>query len=63
MQINPEDLIGTCRRFGAYGPAYEILEEGLSFDEGVKRMKIRVIETGESLDYPLSEILDDPRER
>jgi hypothetical protein len=64
MHVEPQALIGTWRRFGVYGPVYEIIGEVMGFlEEGVQRMRIRVVETGEELDYKLSDILDDPKER
>jgi hypothetical protein len=63
MHIEPQPLIGTWRRFGAYGPVYEILSEGEDRPKGGKAMKVRVIKSGEELDYTLADILDDPKER
>ncbi len=58
----PAGLIGTWRRFGALGPAYEIIAAGRDLPDGDRLMRVRVAETGEEVDYPLSGILDDPRE-
>ena len=63
MQVEPQTLIGTWRRFGVYGPVYEILAEGEALPKGQKFMRVRVIESGEELDYTLADILDDPKER
>ncbi len=63
MQIHPQNLIGTWRRFGSFGPVYEIVAEGQKLPEGDETLRIRVIETGEELDYKLVDILDDPKER
>jgi Family of unknown function (DUF5397) len=59
----PANLVGTCRRFGAVGPVYEIVATGRELPGGDRLMRVRVVETGEELDYRLAEILDDPRER
>lgn len=59
----PANLVGTWRRFGAIGPVYEIISAGTELADGDRRMRIRVVETGEEVDYRLAEILDDPRER
>ncbi len=56
--VEPQILVGTWRRFGRTGPVYEILSQS-----GDRMMRIRVVESGEELDYPLDEVLDDPRER
>ncbi|WP_298476898.1 DUF5397 family protein [Phreatobacter sp.] len=63
VRIDPAALVGSCRRFGLYGPVYEILAVGtVSASEGLL-MQVRVVTTGETVDYPLTDILDDPLER
>jgi hypothetical protein len=59
----PVNLVGTWRRFGAVGPVYEIIGIGHELSGGDRLMRVRVVETGEEVDYRLTEILDDPRER
>jgi Family of unknown function (DUF5397) len=59
----PASLVGTWRRFGAVGPVYEIIGVRHELTCGDRPMRIRVVETGEEVDYRLAEILDDPRER
>jgi hypothetical protein len=56
------DLIGTWRRFGSVGPVYEITGFGNEPTGSDLLMRVRVVETGEELDYRLAEILADPRE-
>ncbi|HAS51523.1 MAG TPA: hypothetical protein DCS21_07195 [Gammaproteobacteria bacterium] len=63
LQIQPRNLIGTWRRFGQFGPVYEIIAEGKKLPEGDETLRIRVIESGEELEYKLTDILDDPKER
>ena len=63
LQIEPRSLIGTWRRFGLAGPVYEIIAEGKRLPAGDETLRIRVIETGEELEYKLADILDDPKER
>ena len=58
----PKTLIGTYRRFGTLGPVYEILASGAPRPDGAPTLRIRVLESGEALDYPLAAALDDPRE-
>jgi hypothetical protein len=60
---HPAALVGTWRRFGVVGPVYEIVEAGKELDDGDRLMRVRVVETGEELDYRFTDILDDPRER
>jgi len=47
--------IGDVRRFGPYGPAYEVIDITANGD-----LRIAVIETGECLDYAQAEFLADP---
>ena len=63
LQIEPRTLIGTWRRFGLSGPVYEIIAEGKKSPAGDETLRIRVLETGEELEYKIADILDDPRER
>jgi len=63
LQIEPQTLVGTWRRFGIFGPVYEIISQGEKLPAGDETLRIRVVETGEELDYKLADVLDDPRER
>jgi hypothetical protein len=64
IQVNqPEHLIGTWRRFGVLGPVYEIVGTGKPLADGDRVMKVRVLESGEEIDYRLSELLEDPKEQ
>jgi hypothetical protein len=58
--LNPSLLIGKFRRFGVFGPAYEIL--GLSEKQSEKGivLNVRVVDTGELLGYPFISAIDDP---
>ena len=62
LQIQPESFIGTWRRFGPAGPVYEVIGVGRENEFG-KTMRIRVVESGEEIDYRLADLLDDPKER
>ncbi len=60
QQIEPQALIGTWRRFGPVGPAYEIISIGGLTSDGTDRtVKIRLAETGEEVDYTLNRVIDD----
>jgi hypothetical protein len=63
MIPQPDSLVGTWRRFGAVGPVYEIIAAGTELPDGDRMMRVRVIESGEEVDYRFTDILDDPRER
>jgi hypothetical protein len=58
----PTAIIGTWRRFGPVGPVYEVVGTSKPLDGIDHLMRIRVLESGEELDYQLSKIVDDPRE-
>ena len=58
----PGNLVGTWRRFGSFGPVYEIVGLGEDRSDGDRWMRIRVLETGEELDYRLADVLGDPKE-
>jgi hypothetical protein len=56
-----DDLAGTFRRFGDYGPVYEILSPLRKANaKGGKMYKIRVPETGEVAEIDAEAILADP---
>jgi hypothetical protein len=42
---------------------YEIVAAGQELADGDRMMRIRVVETGEEVDYRFTDILDDPLER
>ena len=58
----PESLVGVCRRFGPTGPLYQVIAPGSPAGPDDPTMRIRVVETGEEIDYRLAEILDDPED-
>jgi len=62
-ELNSSALVGTWRRFGLVGPVYEVIGVGDKLSNGDLLMRIRVLESGEELDYRLSDIIDDPKER
>lgn len=55
-------LVGTFRRFGKHGPAYEVLASPAHLNGGEPKARIRVLQTGEVLEYPITKLLKDPRE-
>ena len=58
---NPE-LIGSFRQFGPFGIAYQVLKEGHDTAKGWT-VEIEVPQTGERLEHPLKDALDDPEAR
>lgn len=51
----PAELIGSLRTFGPAGPVYRV-EHRVGEDD----VHIVVLESGEELDYPIAQLLDDP---
>lgn len=52
----PATIVGTWRRFGPVGPVYEVIAEGDALPNGDRLMRVRVVETGEEVDYRLTNI-------
>ena len=52
---DPKSLVGQFRRFGEFGPAYEVLRV---VDENT--VFIHVYTNDEELNYPIREVLSDP---
>ncbi len=51
--------VGTIKKFGELGPMYEVLGTAPSSRKG-EMVTVRVIPAGETLDYPLADMLADP---
>jgi len=59
-QIEPRHLVGSWRRFGPIGPAYQVIAIGDAIADGADRIvKIRLAETGEQIEYTLNRVIDD----
>jgi hypothetical protein len=54
------DVIGSIRTFGEYGPMYEVTGVAPTSTTGDPMVSILVIESGEILDYELEAVLADP---
>jgi hypothetical protein len=59
----PVVAVGQYKTFGEEGPVYQVLGPGHSSTEGEWLVPIRVIETGEELDYRYSRLARDPEAR
>ena len=55
-----QDVIGSVRTFGEYGPMYEVTGIAPTSSTGERMVSILVIESGETLDYELDAVLADP---
>jgi hypothetical protein len=54
-------LVGDVRRLGQVGPPYEVLGPASASSDG-PQMRIRLIESGEEVDYAVADILNDPQD-
>jgi len=50
-----DDLIGTYRTFGEFGPVYKVVRKASD-----QKVHIVVLESGEELDYLVERALSDP---
>lgn len=55
-------LVGSIRRLGLVGPAYEILGPAVPGPAGEAQMRIHLFESDEEVDYAVADILNDPLE-
>jgi hypothetical protein len=65
-QVYETDFIasfGRWRRFGLDGPVYEIIDKTARPSNRGPVVRVRVVETGEELDYRLESLIGDPQER
>jgi hypothetical protein len=60
--VDMSTLVGSIRRFGLEGPAYQVLGVAPAISDARARMRIRVLESGEELDYPVEDLVADPYE-
>ena len=60
VTIPLSDIVGSFRTFGPRGPVYEVL--GLTGEATGSNvmLAIRVVTSGETLDYPLADAMSDP---
>lgn len=55
LALTADDLVHTFRTFGEYGPLYEVVSK-----VNESEVHIRVVESGEELDYSVEHALNDP---
>lgn len=60
IQHPAEDVIGSIRTFGEWGPMYEVTGIAQPSEMGEPRVSIVLVESGETLDYDLGAVLEDP---
>lgn len=52
--------VGKIKCFGAFGPKYEVGERTRQLENGDWLVKIKMIETGETVEYSQAHLNDDP---
>jgi len=60
--VDMSALVGSIRRFGLEGPPYVVVGPAAAGKDGRPRMHVRVLESGEELDYPVEDLVADPCE-
>lgn len=55
LALTADDLIGTFRTFGQFGPLYQVTRK-----VGDDKVHVVVVPTGEELDYLVERALKDP---
>ncbi|MFM2393057.1 MAG: hypothetical protein RLZZ546_1039, partial [Bacteroidota bacterium] len=58
--INIENILGTFKKFGSLGIAYEIIDILVEKNNLDRMVKIKVIETNEETEYPYEQAINDP---
>jgi hypothetical protein len=59
----PPVLVSKIKSFGAFGPKYEVGQVLRQLDDGDWLVEVKMVETGETTEYRMSHILDDPEAR
>jgi hypothetical protein len=61
--VPPSIPVGKIKSFGPFGPKYEVGHALRQSDDGDWLVEINMIETGETAEYRLTRLLDDPEAR
>ncbi len=59
----PSIPIGKIKSFGSFGAKYEVGEPVSQLENGDWMVSIKIVETGEKVEYRLSHLQDDPEAR
>lgn len=64
MQVHrspaPSTQVGKIKSFGAFGTKYEVGQPVRQLDNGDWMVKIKLVETGEEVEYSFDHLRDDP---
>jgi hypothetical protein len=55
------EIIGTYKTFGPFGPAYQVVAPIRPLGDGDWLMEVRLLETGEDVEYRYTHLVDDPK--
>ncbi|MDI9334143.1 MAG: DUF5397 family protein [Cytophagales bacterium] len=61
MQYASPNLIGEFRTFGPAGPAYQVLGASKPLSKDDNWFKVQVLNSGELVDLPARQIIQDPK--
>jgi hypothetical protein len=59
----PTIPVGKIKSFGAFGPKYEVGRTLSPLEDGDWLVEVKMVETGETAEYRLTHLLDDPEAR
>lgn len=59
----PSVPVGTIKSFGAFGPKYEVGKPVRQLQDGDWLIEVKMVDTGETAEYSLSHLADDPEAR
>ena len=63
MVALPPIPVGSIKSFGAFGPKYEVGHALHPLENGDWMVEVKMVESGETTEYRLSRLLDDPEAR
>ncbi len=56
----PSVPVGKIKRFGPFGPQYEVGQALRQLEDGDWMVEVTMVETGEKAEYRLTHLSDDP---
>ena len=56
----PTVPVGKIKSFGPFGPKYEVGQPLRQLDDGDWMIRITMVETGETVEYRLTRLINDP---
>jgi hypothetical protein len=57
---SPPVPVGKIKSFGPFGPKYEVGHALRQLDDGDWMVEVTMVETGETAEYSLRHLIDDP---